>query len=143
MKVCPHCHKDIPDDSIYCTYCGQAIENKNSQNEDKIIKKPQLKENPHHNIFGRLGVFLFFVGLFGFDFILATIVQNIVGNAQFVFIISTIIYSLAIICGLFCLYIDHKDKKKGYEPNGGIQFAILSIVMSLYTIIININAIFL
>ena len=25
MKVCPHCHKDLPDDSTFCIYCGKPL----------------------------------------------------------------------------------------------------------------------
>lgn len=151
MKVCPHCNMDLPDDSIYCTYCGKPIEKvKETRNEtinntqgEEQEQTPKLKTNPRTNPFGKLGVFLFLVGLFGCDFILATVVNAITGNANFVFIISAVIYALSIVSGVLCLYVDHTDKKKGYEPNGGIQFAMLSIIMSAFTIILNVNTIFL
>lgn len=85
MKVCPHCNMDLPDDSIYCTYCGKPIEKvKETRNEtinntqgEEQEQKPKLKTNPRTNPFGKLGVFLFLVGLFGCDFILATVVNAI------------------------------------------------------------------
>ena len=151
MKVCPHCHMDLPDDSVFCTYCGRPLEKVKEVYVEKVkddngeihVQETTLKENPRTNPFGKLGVFLFFTGLFGFDFILATVVNAITGNANFVFIISTIIYVLSIISGVLCLYVDHKDKKNGYIPTGGIQFAMLSIIMSTFTIILNVNGIFL
>ncbi len=151
MKVCPHCGMDLPDDSIYCTYCGRPlekvkevrVETKKDEETEATVQQTQLKQNPRTNPFGKLGVFLFFAGLFVCDFILATIVHNITGNANIMFIISTVIYVLSIISGILCLYVDHTDKKKGYEPNGGIQFAMLSIIMSTFTIILNVNTIFL
>lgn len=148
MRVCPHCGKDLPDDSIFCTYCGRPLEkvkkeNVKSKNTNKTTetKAPRLKKNPHNNIFGKLGVFLFFIGLFVFDFIIATVVHNISGDSKPVFIISAVIYVLSIVCGLLCFYVDHKDKKNGYEPNGGIQFAMMSIIMSILTILVNLNTV--
>ena len=26
--VCPYCHKEIPEDSIYCYHCGKELSNK-------------------------------------------------------------------------------------------------------------------
>ena len=142
MIVCPHCGRDLPDDSVFCTYCGKPIEKvkkvKVEGEKEIIIQEPQLKKNPRNNPLGKLGVFLFFIGLFGFDFIIATIVHNITGNAKIIFWISAVIYSLAALCGGLSLYVDNKDKKNGYEPNGGYGFAIMSIVMSIFTIILNI-----
>ena len=151
MKVCPHCHMDIPDDSVFCTYCGRPLEKVKETHVKTVVEESgethveqtKLKKNPRTNPFGKLGVFLFFAGLFVCDFILATVVNAITGNADIIFMISTVIYVLSIISGVLCLYVDHTDKKKGYEPTGGIQFAMLSIIMSLFIIIMNMNAIFL
>ena len=41
--VCPYCHKEIPEDSIYCYHCGKELSNKQKHSSIK------LKKNPHEN----------------------------------------------------------------------------------------------
>ena len=41
MRECPHCHKDIPEDSVFCYHCGKVIDEV-SVKEDK---GPKLKKN--------------------------------------------------------------------------------------------------
>ena len=41
---------------------------------------------------------------------------------------------MSIVSGVLCLYVDHTDKKKGYEPNGGIQFAMFLIFWAYFLI---------
>ncbi len=65
--VCPYCHKEIPEDSVYCYHCGKELNKQQKQNSNN------LKKNPHENSFAKLGLLLFFIALFGFDFVLGTI----------------------------------------------------------------------
>ena len=149
MIVCPHCNMDLPDDSTFCTYCGKPIKkvniNTKTQKDEKIetVTEVVLKKNPRNNPLGKLAIFLFLVALVGFDFVISTVVYQFLGNADFVFIISGVIYALAIVCGALSLLIDNRDKKNGYEPNGGFGFAFGAIIVSVYMIILNLNSIFL
>ena len=48
MKVCPHCHKELPEDSEFCIYCGKSLlDNHKDENE-----KSELHKNPRQ-IIGR------------------------------------------------------------------------------------------
>ena len=38
MKECPHCHKDLPDDSTFCIYCGRPIEKVKMKDLEKAEK---------------------------------------------------------------------------------------------------------
>lgn len=89
--VCPYCHKEIPEDSIYCYHCGKELSNKQKHSSIK------LKKNPHENSFAKLGLLLFFIALFGFDFILGTIFKTVGINIKIPYMISTVLYVGAII----------------------------------------------
>lgn len=53
---CPYCHKEIPQDSMFCYHCGKEL-----NGEKKEIKKSKtLKKNPRENSFAKLGILLFF-----------------------------------------------------------------------------------
>ncbi|MEG0275712.1 MAG: zinc ribbon domain-containing protein [Coprobacillus sp.] len=151
MKQCPHCHKDLPDDSTFCIYCGKPIEKINKdfiENEEVLDSKQKnqgvqttLKVNPHNNHWGKIGVLLFLIALIGFDFVLATVLNAFNINYYFVFIISFILYILSIACGIFSLVIDYLDKKKGYEPNGSFGFSMVAIGLSFYIALINLTSV--
>ena len=85
MKVCPHCHKDLPDDSTFCIYCGKPLKKVSMKDLEKAKEKiskqremekndPSLKHNPRENSWSKLGLMIFLISLFGLDFIVATIV---------------------------------------------------------------------
>jgi len=137
MKECPHCHKDISDDSVFCYHCGKAVDEIPEHNEEKKVKK--LKKNPRSNSWSKLGLMLFFIGLLAFDFIIGTIVNTLGGNVKIPYIISTFIYIGAIVCGILSLHIDKQDLKKGYEPNGNKNYAYVSIFSSVLIILVNLS----
>ena len=39
MKVCPHCHKDLPDDSTFCIYCGKPLKKVSMKDLEKAKEK--------------------------------------------------------------------------------------------------------
>lgn len=39
MKECPHCHKDLPDDSTYCYHCGKAVDEISENKSEKKVQK--------------------------------------------------------------------------------------------------------
>lgn len=139
MKECPHCHKDIPHDSIYCYHCGKSIEEIEEKNEETI----KLKKNPRKNSWDKLGMMLFFIGLLVFDFVIGTIINAIGGNVKIPYIISLCLYIGAIVCGILSLYIDRTDLKKGYEPNGNKNFAYVCIFVSFFVALANFTQILL
>lgn len=152
MKECPHCHKDLPDDSTFCIYCGRPIEKvkmkdleKAEKNIEKEMRKSQssLKANPKANNWGKIGITLFLFALIVLDCIVGTIVNSIDGPTKIVFIISFVFYVLAMICGVMSLVTDYKDKKKGFEQNGSYGFAIVSIAMSIYIALLNLTSVIL
>lgn len=150
MKTCPYCHKDLPDDSIFCIYCGRPLEKvklkdlekteRRLEKEQKQSKNPQLKINPRDNNWAKLGIFFFLVALVGFDCILSTVLNAVKMEYSFAFVISGILYALAILCGIMSFIVDYKDKKKGYEPSGSYGFAIVSIALSFYVMLANLNS---
>lgn len=139
MKECPYCHKDIPEDSVFCYHCGKAIGEVSVEEE----KGPKLKKNPRKNSWSKLGMFLFFIGLIIFDFILGTVISAMNGNVKIPYYISSVIYIASIVCGILSLYIDRQDKKRGYEPNGNKNYAYISIFLSLFIGLVNLSQIIL
>ena len=80
MKECPHCHKEIPVDSIFCYHCGKAVEDlPDTKDESKALK---LKKNPRTNSWSKLGMLLFLIGLIGFDFIIGTVINALGGKCE-------------------------------------------------------------
>lgn len=140
MKECPHCHKDIPEDSIYCYHCGKAIDVLPEEKKEEVKK---LKKNPRPNSWAKLGMMLFFIGLLIFDFIIGTIIGAIGGNVKIPYIISLCLYIGAIVCGILSLYIDKTDMKKGYESNGNKNFAYISIFLSFFVALANLTQVIL
>ena len=55
--------------------------------------------------------------------------------------ISSCLYIIAIGCGFMSILLDHKDKKNGYLPNGNYGMALVSMVMSFYVILVNLNSV--
>lgn len=154
MKVCPYCHKDLLDDSTFCTYCGKPIEKVSIKElekaKEKITKErerekfdPSLKKNPRENSWSKLGLMIFLISLIGLDFIVATVVNGLSIDSKMVFIISLIGYICAIVCGVMSLVIDYQDKKKGYRPNGNSKFAFVAIAMSIYIALLNLSTVIL
>ena len=130
---CPYCHKEIPQDSMFCYHCGKEL-----NGEKKEIKKSKtLKKNPRENSFAKLGILLFFIALIGLDFIGGTVVNAVGGNVKIPYIISSIVYACALVCGVASLKID-KD-----EPTGNKNYAYISIFLSIFVALVNISQIIL
>lgn len=154
MKECPYCHKDLPDDSTFCTYCGKPLQKVSMQDLEKAKEKlekerenqkidPSLKHNPRQNSWSKLGLMLFLISLIGLDSIVGSIVGTLGMNTRFVFIISMIGYIGAIGCGVMSFVIDHQDKKRGFQPNGNSKFAMVAIIMSGYIALLNLSTVIL
>lgn len=148
MKVCPYCHKDLPDDSTFCTYCGKPLQKVSMKDlekaKDKISKEREnakkdssLKHNPRANSWGKLGLMIFLVSLIGLDFIVATVINALGIDSKFVFMISLVGYICALGCGIMSFVVDYQDKKKGYQANGNGKFAMVAIIMSAYIALLN------
>ena len=136
---CPYCHKEIPQDSVYCYHCGKKLDG-----ETKEVKKiEKLKNNPRENSFAKLGILLFFIALIGLDFIGGTVVNSLGGNVKIPYIISSVLYACSLICGVMSLKVDKDDKKKGYKPNGNKNYAYISIFLSLFVALVNLSQIIL
>lgn len=138
MKVCPHCHKDLPEDSIFCIYCGKPVD-EIIEDDKKSKKEKKLKKNSRENNFSKLGLLLFFIGLIGCDFILGTVLNATNGNTSIAFMISFVLYILSFACGVASLLVDRSDVKKGFEPTGNKGFAYACICLSLYITLINLS----
>lgn len=139
MIKCPYCHKDLTNDSMYCTYCGKSIK----KISEKTISDKVYKENPRKNHFASIGLILFFFALIVLDFILASIVASSGNNAVFVFQISLVFYLLSMFCGLLSIIIDYKDKKKGYRQTGSYGIAIVCILLPFYISLLNLTKVIL
>lgn len=138
MKTCPYCHKDLPDDSLYCESCGKSLaSDKEITKKNMKVTNNQLKENPRINRFSQLSLVIFLFSLVFLDFVLATLFQNFNLNAKLIFYVSGIFYALAIIIGIMSIVIDYKDKAKGFQKTGSFGLAMASTVLSLYLIFIN------
>ena len=133
--VCPYCHKEIPKDSVYCYHCGKELNKQQKQNSNN------LKKNPHENSFAKFGLLLFFIALFGFDFVIGTIFKTIGINIKIPYMISTSLYVGAIICGILSLKLDKKDEQKGYQPTGNKNYAYISVFASIFVTLANIATI--
>ena len=137
MKECPPCHKDIPNDSLFCYHCGKSLEEIKEEKNDE----PKLKKNPRKNSWSKLGMMLFFIALIIFDFIIGTVFNALGGTVKIPYIISLCLYIGAMICGILSIYVDKTDIKKGYEPNGNKNFAYISIFLSIFVALTNITQI--
>ena len=105
-------------------------------------KKKRLK-NPRENSFAKLGILLFFIALIGLDFIGGTVVNAVGGNVKLPYIISSLLYAGALVCGVMSLKVDKDDQKKGYEPTGNKNYAYISIFLSIFVALVNISQIIL
>lgn len=152
MKVCPHCHKELPDDSTFCTYCGKMIEKvsmkdlekaKENISKEMTKKDSHLKQNPRENSWGKLALMIFLVSLIGLDFIVATVINALGMDSKFIFIISFICYIFAIGCAIMSFVIDYQDKKKGYQPNGNGKFSMVAMAMGIYIALLNLTTVIL
>ncbi|EOS61339.1 hypothetical protein C815_00514 [Firmicutes bacterium M10-2] len=140
MKVCPYCHKEIPEDSKFCYHCGKEIDRKGLE---KASKEQRLKKNSRQNIWSKIGLFLFFVGMIGFDFILGTVFNAIGINPKIPYYVSSILYILAIFCGIASIRTDQQDKKRGYQPTGNQKYAYVAICMSVFIGLVNLTQVIL
>lgn len=150
MKVCPYCRTDLPDDTIYCSHCGKPIEehkeasiDKNASKKERADKQRQVQkdESAPKNVWISFGIILFLVGLIGFDFILGMIFNSMHWNYKIIYIISTVLYIGAIVCGVMALVKDHRAKKQGISINSNYPMATAEIVISLYIILVNMQQI--
>lgn len=142
MKLCQYCECHVVDDSIYCTHCGQQIA------DIEQIKEPKettvsLHKSSKPNEWGKLGLMIFLVSLFLFDGFLATLIAALQSDPKIIFIISFLLYLLAIVCGILSFIHDHKDKKHGFEPSGSSGCAIVAIVISGYIAMMNLSSVIL
>lgn len=154
MKECPYCHKDLPEDSTFCSYCGKPLQKvsmkdlekaKEKIEKEREVKKtdPSLKRNPRENSWSKLGLMLFLISLIGLDFVVGSIVGSLGMETKIIFIISMIGYIGAIGCGVMSFVIDHQDKQKGFQPNGNSKFAMVAIIMSGYIALLNLTTVIL
>ncbi len=136
---CPYCHKEIPQDSLFCYHCGKEL----NQDKKDIKKVKKLKKNPRGNSFSKLGILLFFIALIGLDFIAGGFVNTVGGNIKIPYILSSILYACALVCGVMSLKIDKEDQKKGYAPSGNKNYAYISIFLSIFVALANLSQIIL
>ena len=134
MKECPRCHKNLPDDSEFCQYCGYSLTGKKSAEETPVSV---LKENPRKNEIGRYAVLLMILTVVVFDFVLGTLFSALQWNIKIVYYISSGLYVICILLALFSLYVDHVDKKNGYMPSKHQNLALTAIVFSLFIMLLN------
>lgn len=142
MITCPRCSKNLPDDSDFCQYCGKSITNPDIE-ECEDAASVRLKDNPRPNNLGRYAILLMVLTLIVFDFVLGTVFNALGWNIKGIYIISLILYAVCIALALFSLYVDHTDKKKGYEPSRNGALAIAAITVSIVIILLNLQQIIL
>lgn len=142
MINCPRCGKLLPDDSDFCQYCGKSITDPSIE-ESEDAAALRLKENPRKNNLGRYGILLMILTIIVFDFILGTVFNAFGWNIKIVYIISMIIYILCILLAVFSLYVDHTDRKNGYEPSANGAYAIATITVCIVVILLNLQQIIL
>lgn len=117
---------------------------KNLTEKKKRLKNlKKLKKNPRENSFAKLGILLFFIALIGLDFVGGTVVNAVGGNVKLPYIISSLLYAGALVCGVMSLKVDKDDQKKGYEPTGNKNYAYISIFLSIFVALVNISQIIL
>ena len=134
MKECPRCHKNLPDDSEFCQYCGYSLSGRKSAEETPVNV---LKENPRKNEVGRYAVLLMILTIVVFDFVLGTLFSALQWNIKIIYYISSGLYVICILLALFSLYVDHVDKKNGYMPSKHQNLALTAIVFSLFIMLLN------
>ncbi len=133
MLICPHCKNELPDDSKYCAVCGKQLSKDTKVNE---MVEP-LKDNDHKNAWSYLGLVSFFIGLFVFDFVLATVFNSLGLEYTFVFVISTLFYLFAFFCAIMSFVTDHRAKINGFKPSGNPTVSIAVMVINFYVCLVN------
>jgi hypothetical protein len=135
MKECPNCHKDLPEDSIFCQYCGISLTGQ-KRKDSKDGSNIKLKPNPRKNELGKYAIYLMILTVIVFDVALGAVFNAFGWNVKIVYILSSILYFLSIGLGLFSFYVDHVDQKNGYETshNGGYALAAISISFVIFLV---------
>lgn len=137
MKECPHCHKDLPDDAVFCTYCGRSLKKQDTKQEEQ---KTKLKPNPNPNNLAKLALMLVVGTVIVFDFVLGSIVSTITGTtAKWVFVISFVLYMLAIAIAILSFVKDKQDKAKGYETADNGTYAMAAIGFAVFISLLNLT----
>ena len=142
MIECPKCHKDLPDDSEFCIYCGRNLKHP-ELSEGKEAVGLGLKENPRKNNLGRFSILLLILVVVVFDFALGTLFNSLGWNIKIIFWISFVLYLLCIAMAVFSMYVDSQDKKNGYEPTNETGLAIAAIVFAIVIILMNLQGVLL
>lgn len=153
MIECPYCHKDLAEDSTFCTYCGKPLKKVSMKDlekaEAKIEKQREkekngnLKKNPRENNWSKLGLMVFLICVIGLDFVVSSVFATMGMNPKSVFILSFVGYIFSIGCGAMSLVVDYQDKKRGFAPNGNSKIAFVCIVMGIYIALLNLTTVIL
>jgi F0F1-type ATP synthase assembly protein I len=140
MRECPHCHKDLPDDSEYCTYCGTPLSKEAVQNKKVEDLNDERKENPNPSNLGKFSLFVTLFGVIVLDFILGSTVATITNtSAKWVFIISLFVYITAIVLAVMSLIKDVRDRRNGFKDSGNSMYAVAAIVFSTMIALVNLS----
>ena len=83
------------------------------------------------------------ITLFVFDFGLGGLMQAMGRDYRWVFVVSLVLYLVAIALALLSLYIDHREKLQGYKPGQNQGFAAATIAFSILIILLNLNQVIL
>ncbi len=142
MIVCPKCHKDLPDDSEFCIYCGRNLKHPELQEGGNPVGTG-LKPNPRKNHLGRYSILLLILVVVIFDFILGTVFNTFGWNVKIVYWISFVLYLLCAGMAVFSMYVDAVDKKNGFEPTNETGLAIAAIVFAFVIILMNLQSVLL
>ena len=113
------------------------------EKKKEIKESKKLKKNPRENSFGKTRYPPLFIALIGLDFVGGTVVNAVGGNVKLPYIISSLLYAGALVCGVMSLKVDKDDQKKGYEPTGNKNYAYISIFLSIFVALVNISQIIL
>lgn len=106
---------------------------KKKKNMKKVHKNTTEKVETRKNVFGTFGFFLLLLTLFTTEIIL----KFLFGPLQIFKTIARIGYGLSILFGILSFVQDSEDKKRGYKTIGDTNFAILSILISFYLIVVD------
>lgn len=134
---CVKCYKEIDVDSKYCPYCGVEILNTKAKQKRKSFYITEYEDNIHSDKCRNL----FFIGFFVFDLIISTIIGMMNIPNIWVYDISTIVYIMAIICGIKGIKYALDLKKNGKRASGLISCILLGGT-SLMIMIINIVSVY-
>ena len=109
----------------------------------KRLKNLKIKEKSKRKFFCKTRYPPLFYSFNRFRLIGGTVVNAVGGNFKIPYIISSIVYACALVCGVASLKIDKDDQKKGYEPTGNKNYAYISIFLSIFVALVNISQIIL